>query len=313
MDRILRCGKTPVSDASEESSGVSRESNPPPPPSSGQPNVPIRAVFIGINYRGTGSELHGCINDVNNIKAYLSQELGGLAWTSDNSRTLTDDTPGSLPLRQNMLDAFDWLVNGPQPARLFVHYSGHGSQVADVADPDGKKDEDDGKDEVLVPLDYLQSQVITDDELKTRVVNKVQAGSRLVAVFDCCNSGTALDQRYTLVTASFIKPISGPYKLHQLYEFLQYPETAGQVILLSGCLDSQTSADAFIGNKSQGAMTWGLLDALKSLPAAQRTWPAVLSKLQSTLKAQRYTQVPQLSFGRLPNDFFVGAPVRLIQ
>lgn len=276
--------------------------------------LPIRAVFIGINYHGTGSELRGCINDVTHIKEYLSQDLGGLVWSSDNSRTLTDDTPGSLPLRQNMLEAFDWLVNGPQPARLFIHYSGHGSQVADVAGTGGgKKDEDDGKDEVLVPLDYLQSNVITDDELRTRVVNKVQVGSRLVAVFDCCNSGTALDQRYTLVTASFIKPLSGPYKLHQIYEFMQYPETAGEVILLSGCLDPQTSADAFINNKSQGAMTWGLLDALKSLPPAQRTWPALLSKLQSTLKAQRYTQVPQLSFGRLPADFFVGAPVRMIQ
>ena len=42
-------------------------------------------------------------------------------------------------------------------------------------------------------------------------------------------------------------------------------ETRGQVIMVSGCLDEQTSADAYINNTNQGALTATFLDTYKSV------------------------------------------------
>ena len=40
------------------------------------PNVMKKALIIGINYRGTKSQLSGCINDANKMKAYLLSQCG---------------------------------------------------------------------------------------------------------------------------------------------------------------------------------------------------------------------------------------------
>ena len=44
---------------------------------------------------------------------------------------------------------------------IFFHYSGHGSQIRDVA----SGDELDGRDEIIVPLDFRRAGIITDDDL----------------------------------------------------------------------------------------------------------------------------------------------------
>ncbi len=85
-----------------------------------------RALFIGINYYGQKGELRGCINDVNNIKKYLSTN-----YRLDEVMVLTDDPknkdPKKIPTRANILAAFKWLRNGAKAGdSLIFHYSGHG-------------------------------------------------------------------------------------------------------------------------------------------------------------------------------------------
>lgn len=106
-----------------------------------------KALLIGINYTGTSSALRGCINDVQNMKDYLSKARG---WPTDPGSMviLTDDQPNPLfrPTKRNILDAMGWLMACNNPGdSLFFHFSGHGGQQADV---DG--DESDGVDEVFV-------------------------------------------------------------------------------------------------------------------------------------------------------------------
>ena len=88
-----------------------------------------KALLIGINYRGTSSELRGCWNDVDNMKQFIMQRAG---YQPEDMVILTDrDTdPRSIPTRQNMTAAMQWLVRGAQPGdALFFHYSGHGGQA----------------------------------------------------------------------------------------------------------------------------------------------------------------------------------------
>jgi hypothetical protein len=130
--------------------------------SSNTTRPPIRkAVLIGINY--LGDERHqvlGCINNVANMSALLKSRLG---YRSENMVILTELTSPcseSLPIARNILKAMHWLVMDAQPGdTLFFYYSGHGSFSADGAD----RDEADGYDECICPLDAHVSGMIVDD------------------------------------------------------------------------------------------------------------------------------------------------------
>ena len=74
--------------------------------------------------------------------------------------------------------------------------------------------------------------------------------------------------------------------------------TYGDVMLFSGCRDDQTSADATIGGKSTGAMTWALTTCLTK--NKQITFLQLLDAMRSELvrPPRAFTQVPQLTTGR---------------
>ena len=159
-----------------------------------------RALLIGINYYGQNGELRGCVNDVKNVSAFLSEKHG---YRREDMVILTDDqqNPVMQPTKSNILRAMDWLVTGAQPNdALFLHYSGHGGQTQDL---DG--DEEDGTDEVIYPVDFKTAGHIVDDEIHLRVVKPLQAGVRLTAIFDSCHSGSVMDLPYLYSTKGILK------------------------------------------------------------------------------------------------------------
>lgn len=83
-----------------------------------------KALLIGINYFGQDGELRGCINDVQNVSAFLVERYG---YKREDMVILTDDQPNPVmqPTRANIIRALEWLVKGAQPNdALFLHYSG---------------------------------------------------------------------------------------------------------------------------------------------------------------------------------------------
>ena len=250
-----------------------------------------KALLIGINYRGTKSALNGCINDVNSMKEYLLEH----EYTESDMTILTEDTTDK-PTRNNMITAIlDLVMSGAD--RLFLHYSGHGSSVRDT---DG--DEEDGMDETLVPLDYHKAGMLTDDQLRGFLAF-LKPHSKLTVVLDCCHSGTGMDLAYNLRTSTrwvrikrgrrFVRVRS---KKTEMYKDKHYQNTPGQVIMLSGCLDKQYSADAYEEGKFQGAMTCCLLQVLKSDPVM--TWGQLLEKTRNSLKTHKYVQIANLTSGQ---------------
>jgi len=152
-----------------------------------------RALFIGINYFGMAVQLKGPINDIHNMKNFLIKRFN---WkeTPETMLILTDDQndPSKIPTRANMIAGMKWLVNGASNGDvLFFHYSGHGGQVEDK---DG--DEESGYDETILPVDYAKAGVIIDDELNEILVQTLPIGVKLIAIFDSCHSGTAMDLPY---------------------------------------------------------------------------------------------------------------------
>lgn len=234
------------------------------------------ALMIGINYLGTYSQLYGCINDVNNLKIRLSDK--GFS----NMNIITDLT-SKKPTKANILEEFkNLLINAKEGDFLFFSYSGHGIYAKDM-----NGDEITGYDQCIVPSDF---KIIVDDELKSLIQTNLKANVTLFALFDSCYSGTVLDLRYQYMDS---------LNYDNFTENQKQFETLGNVFMISGCNDYQTSADAFINNSSQGAMTWSLLESLKQKPNC--TWRELVKNMRLLLKNSKFVQIPQFSCGKFEN------------
>lgn len=83
-----------------------------------------KALLIGINYFGQNGELRGCINDVHNLTAFLTERYN---YKREDMVILTDDqsNPVMQPTKDNIIRAMGWLVKNAQPNdSLFLHFSG---------------------------------------------------------------------------------------------------------------------------------------------------------------------------------------------
>ena len=273
---------------------------------------PRRTAFlVGINYINTDSELSGCYNDVVNVAQYLRSTLGyaagSIAILTDGNRGRFGTASALPPTRQNIIAGLTTLVAGMIPGDEAVfHFSGHGSLVRDT-----NADEVTGFDSCLCPVDYaapasVGGGMITDDEIRTLLVNKVPRGARLYVILDCCHNGTGCDIRYKYEDFSVL--LSPPSARNPLWRTLQraylqgkYTETAGEVYMISGCRDEQTSADAYINNAFAGALTYAVFSILRANQATIRTysWSALLRDVRHFMRVNKYTQIPQLMTGQL--------------
>jgi hypothetical protein len=64
-------------------------------------------------------------------------------------------------------------------------------------------------------------------------------------------------------------------------------------VLITGCRDTQTSADAYIGGRYNGALTYNLVATLKEAKG-KITYRDLHARTTARLKSGRFDQVPQL-------------------
>jgi hypothetical protein len=234
-----------------------------------------KALLVGINYIGTRYALNGCINDVNSMKNKISN-------TGFKDINILTDLTSKKPTRENILNDFkNLLINSQSGDLLLFFYSGHGTNATDI-----NNDETDGQDEIIVSYDLKG---VNDDELKTIIQTNLKENVTLFALFDCCFSGTILDLKYQYLDS---------LNYNNYTENSKQIETKGNVIMISGCNDNQTSADALFNNISNGAMTWSFLQSLEQNKDKQLSWRELVKSMRDLLKKYRFTQIPQLSSGQ---------------
>lgn len=260
-----------------------------------------RALLCGLNYIGSDSELYGCINDVKNINNFLK----GCNYEDSNIKVLTDLTE-IKPTRSNMENAISWLVKDVKSGdTLFFHYSGHGTTVKDISN-----DETDGRDSVLVPLDYESAGPITDDWLFSNLTNVLPEGVTLWVFMDCCHSGTMLDLEFNIqcksvYTKSKRLPTNIPYissEWSNKFSFVKEnsKSTKADVFMFSGCWDDDTSADATIRNQPQGAFTSSFLEFIaNNQNYTTKRIIDMLKEINCRLKMGGFGQRSQLSIGHI--------------
>lgn len=240
--------------------------------------MPKHALLVGINYFGQRGELNGCINNVNSIKEVLISKFGYL---EDNITMLTDDQedvdkqPNAVNIMQNLYNLIAKTHGNVE--EIWFHYSGHGTYIKDRSG-----DEADGNDECLCPVDYTYSGLLRDDDLRD-IVKQMNPKCHGTFIMDCCHSGSMLDLKYQFLGSKKLSVVN------QKAVAIEAP-----VLMLSGCRDDQTSADAYIDGKNQGAMTAALLFSLKRLDYSVPCL-LLLKEMRRYLRYNCYPQIPQLS------------------
>eukprot|EP00004_Rigifila_ramosa_P003394 TRINITY_DN1364_c0_g1_i8.p1 TRINITY_DN1364_c0_g1~~TRINITY_DN1364_c0_g1_i8.p1 ORF type:complete len:629 (+),score=147.03 TRINITY_DN1364_c0_g1_i8:246-1889(+) len=281
-----------------------------------------RALLVGCNYPGTSAALNGCINDVMAISDMLGKQYG----FSDQRILIDTDKKYEQPTGRNIVAALNQLVSTARDGDVIVfHYSGHGAQV-----PSKDSDEADRLDEVLVPTDM---DLISDNDLRA-IVNKIPFGCNFTFIADCCHSGSILDHKNVValtIDAGVGGNRAGQYvgrdinilprnlpaeKLFELMSKVTHTKVTKdnfrahvtpkrdrgmpltpqgeKGILITGCKDNQTSADAYSTQRKMmhGAMSNALLDSL-----AKRNYNVTYKDLLVEIRAHlagKYEQKPCL-------------------
>ena len=266
-----------------------------------------KALLVGINkYKQSGSDLRGCVNDITNMMTLLSNTY---KFKPDNIRLLADDRA----TKKGIIDRLNWLILDAKPGdELVFHYSGHGSQVRDR-----NGDElNDRKDEILCPHDLDWNDPFTDDILAD-IFKKLTKGAFLTMVCDSCHSGSMtrsffvnpnykekskkkrdkflvppVDIQHRSYNRSLLTNSLGK-KQGRAGSYVRPPEQ--NHVLISGCQDNQTSADAYIDRKYQGALTATLLKVIYNNNNKNKTWEQINRGVNRRLDKKGYSQNPQLS------------------
>ena len=262
-----------------------------------------RAFLIGINkYQVAGADLRGCVNDVKDLGAALVEFHG---FRKSDITVVTD-----LAATKKAMEAgIKALLRASKKGDVAVlHYSGHGSHV-----PDDGRDESDGRDETLCPADLDWDNPFRDDWLR-KTLDGMSDGVRLTVIMDCCHSGT--NTRAIVPPDAPVKEryLPSPFTLKAVESGRRAPKNvttelrsssrtvrkARDIVtadipelLVTGCRDTQTSADAFINGRFNGALTFSLVQALRKA-RGKLTYREWHDRAAAELKKRKFEQVPQL-------------------
>ncbi|MFF1506722.1 caspase domain-containing protein [Streptomyces sp. NPDC058326] len=213
------------------------------------------ALHVGLNrvdpgrYDGWEGTLTACENDAHDM-ARLARAAG-----FESTVLLTPDGTAAQ-VTAVLAEAAARL--GPGDI-LLLTYSGHGSRLPETT---GSGDEPDALDETLV----LYDRQFLDDEVQ-RAFRAFADGVRIVALFDCCHSGTGIEVPGGTAAAGTARHLPEP-RQRQLYDRDRdfYEElrrslakepadgAAPDALLISACQDDQVALDGDINGAFTGAL-----------------------------------------------------------
>ena len=247
-----------------------------------------KALCVGIN-KYPGAPLNGCVNDVIDATAYITDKQYGINFDPKSVRLLTDTRATTAAI----LERLTWLTTGLTVGdRILFWYSGHGAQVATRAG----SGEVDGLDEVICPVDFDWSapHMIRDKQFH-QIFSAIPAGVIACWVSDSCHSddlerGMSPGTPKTYPMPEDIKWRNAAARGAGLRVLA--PTAMPNIALIAGCKSSQTSADANFGGRANGALSYYLLKELKAHPTLHLD--QLITHVQTDLRDNHYEQIPQL-------------------
>ncbi|MFE1774343.1 caspase domain-containing protein [Streptomyces sp. NPDC059008] len=211
------------------------------------------SLHVGLNqvdpdrYGGWDGRLVACENDAHDM-ARLAHGAG-----FDDTTLLTSD--GTVKnITAELRAAAKTLKSGDI---LLFTYSGHGGQVPHT---DGRDEESDAFDETLVFYD----REFLDDELH-REFGRFAQGVRILALLDCCHSGTAIELPGGDEQNARLMPVPKQHEIYQrdkeFFQEIQRDLAAGKgrersadALLISACQDDQLASDGDVNGEFTGTL-----------------------------------------------------------
>ena len=220
-----------------------------------------RALLIGIGKYEVLPRLPGSKNDIELVRQVLFSRYG----FSDHNVDVVRDEAAT---RAGVLAALNKIVKkaGPHDV-VYIHYSGHGSQVQDM---NGDEPEDQ-LDETIVPQDGRTEGVpdITDDELEA-ILAQLKT-PQAVVVLDSCHSGTAtrgLEVRVRSVPADDRVAL---YQKNSVTTRAIVPFNKHAYVLFSGAASHEEALDGPVDGRYHGFFTHSLFKSLQAAPTGAST------------------------------------------
>lgn len=225
------------------------------------------ALLFGINdYMGSGNDLQGCLNDIDDVAKKITSEFPDFQIRKFKDSEVT--TYKFISEIENALTALTL------PGVLYIHYSGHGTQIPNIQ-------EENKYDEAL----YLYNGPLVDDNIWT-LQQKTPDGLIVIAKFDSCFSG-GMDR--DVMTKSRFYKMPGVRVMKGAVR--KFNKTASDKwVIFSGCGEEQTSADAWFNNRPNGAFTYFDLKSYSS----NSTYKEEITKLNTFLPSSNFDQIPEL-------------------
>jgi metacaspase-1 len=259
------------------------------------------ALLVGINDYKSINDLQGCINDVTNVRNILKNYFG---YTNNDIRVLIDERA----TKKNILYRLENMVKKSKAGdSLIFHFSGHGSQIRD-RDNDELNDH---MDELICPYNMnWDDGYITDDMLR-EILDKLPKGVKMEIILDSCHSGTGTRDMIldppsgsgpkVLFKNRLLRPPVDIECRVQGEEDLLKPARSFRTdegiilnhVLWAGCKDNQTSADAYIDGRYNGAFSYYFCKHIRE-SRGNITRAELHSRISDSLNHNNYGQSPQL-------------------
>jgi hypothetical protein len=249
------------------------------------------ALLIGLNYTATPSlQLKGCINDIVHMRNMLIDAYG---YPIENITMLRDDSsdPSYLPTHNNILEALTQIV-AKNVSQIWIHYSGHGTQIIDSSTY--AVTEESGLGDCIVPCDYMTSGYITQNEF-FNIIRQIKCLAYIT--IDACHSGSLGQLKWSY---NYIDP-----NRYSRSQTVGVELSNNQIYMISGCRDSQTSADSFdaLEQIPMGAFTDTFITCLRGFKH-NISILALYREICITLYTSGFSQTPVLSTSSRNLGFF---------
>ena len=227
-----------------------------------------KALLVGINrYKIPGADLRGCVNDVKNLRTVLTTYYG---FAGKDIKTLTDYAATTKAMRDAIAAAGEGRQEGGRPALALLRPRRQRPRQERGRGRPARRD----------PLPHRpRLEGPASRRLAAHTFDRLPAGVNFTVVMDCCHSGTNtrailppdapvipryLPNPWDLMATESGRRLRGkvkgslrrsaPARRKKDIVAVNIPE-----VLVTGCRDTQTSADAEIGGSFNGALTYHLV------------------------------------------------------
>lgn len=229
------------------------------------------ALLFGINnYPGTGSDLSGCLNDIDDVEKKLKSEFPDF-----QIKKFKDSEVTTGRFVSEIEAAFASIPEGI----LYIHYSGHGCQIPSATEPDNYN-------EAL----YLVNGPLLDDiiySLQQKTPDKLLVDAK----FDSCFSGGMNSRNHKSHIKNRFFQIPGVPIMRKPVNRFAKTDANQKWVIWAGSGEGQTSADAWFGGRANGAFTYFDNKAYDKNTIRHNE----LEKCGISLLSNGFDQVPEIS------------------